>query len=357
LPVEAYTGSPLDQDTLPGIIPKHMQMPEFDPPRQHGPPMPAQVYGSWKPPGIAMPWPEEEFLFDGGDTAPGVVVRQDWRVDGLNLEDTVAHFDTLDGRTLVTPSNRVCLYAPRFASVRRVDNVYEGEQHERAGRASQNLALVGFEERLPVGEHMQPVQPIGDVGTKRVTIYEQKDRGLRIEQVLVPIAIQDRVKPYENFLYIKLGVIEEAEKPFIAKAAQAAIVWTKDQAVQILMEGRRAQAEVGTQRPQIEYRVDLPNNPRLLLCKIASEPTAAPGEEVDFTIRFDNTGDVVIGNVTIIDSLTTRLEYVPNSAQSSVKANFSTSVNEGDSTTLRWEILEPLKPGDGGLVRFKTIVR
>ena len=319
--------------------------------------MPAQVYGSWKPPGIAMPWPEEEFLFDGGDTAPGVVVRQDWRVDGLNLEDTVAHFDTLDGRTLVTPSNRVCLYAPRFASVRRVDNVLAGEQHERAGRASQNLALVRFDERVPVGQHMQPTQPIGEVGTKRVTIYEQKDRGLRVEQVLMPIAIQDRLKPYENFLYVKLGVIEAAEKPFIAKAAQAAIVWTKDQAVQVILERQHAQAEVSIQRPQIEYRVDLPNNPRLLLCKIASEPTAAPGEEVEFTIRFDNTGDVVIGNVTLIDSLTTRLQYVPNSAQSSVKANFSSTANEGDSTTLRWEIVDPLKPGDGGLVRFKTIVR
>ncbi len=78
---------------------------------------------------------------------------------------------------------------------------------------------------------------------------------------------------------------------------------------------------------------------------------------MEFTIRFDNTGDVVIGNVTIIDSLTTRLEYVPESAQSSVTANFSSAANDGDSTTLRWEIVDPLKPGDGGLVRFKTIVR
>jgi hypothetical protein len=61
--------------------------------------------------------------------------------------------------------------------------------------------------------------------------------------------------------------------------------------------------------------------------------------------------------VTILDNLTTRLEYVPESAQSSVKANFSASANDGESLTLRWEILEPLKPGDGGLVRFKCRVR
>ena len=45
---------------------------------------------------------------------------------------------------------------------------------------------------------------------------------------------------------------------------------------------------------------------------------ALPGEVVEFTHRFDNVGDHEIGNVTIVDNLTTRLEYVPNSATSSV---------------------------------------
>ena len=35
---------------------------------------------------------------------------------------------------------------------------------------------------------------------------------------------------------------------------------------------------------------------------------ANPGDEVDFTLRFDNVGNQPIGNVTIVDDLTGRLE-------------------------------------------------
>ncbi len=48
-------------------------------------------------------------------------VNTDWKVTGLEQEDTVAHYDTIDGRTIITPSNKVCLYAPRFAAARRSD--------------------------------------------------------------------------------------------------------------------------------------------------------------------------------------------------------------------------------------------
>ena len=68
-------------------------------------------------------------------------------------------------------------------------------------------------------------------------------------------------------------------------------------------------------------------------------------------------GDQVIGNVTVIDNLTTRLEYVEGSQSSTLHANFSVSDNQGDSLTLRWEILEPMKVGEGGVIRFQCRVR
>ena len=89
----------------------------------------------------------------------------------------------------------------------------------------------------------------------------------------------------------------------------------------------------------------------------ALSPFAEPGDEVAFTIRFDNVGTETIGNVTIIDNLTTRLEYVPETAQCSIPAQFGTQVNEGDSLVLRWEITDPLEPGDGGVIRFTCRVR
>ncbi len=93
------------------------------------------------------------------------------------------------------------------------------------------------------------------------------------------------------------------------------------------------------------------------VCKVASTKQAKPGDFVEFTIRFDNVGDAAIGNVTLIDNLTTRLEYVDGSAKASREADFFSSPNEGDSLVLRWEFAEPLDPGHGGLVRFKCRVR
>ena len=84
---------------------------------------------TWSPPGIAGPWPKDEYICDGGERDRPVKIDTDWTVKGLHLEDTVAHYDTLDGQTLVAPSNRVCVYAPRFGSVRLVLGVdgFEGK--------------------------------------------------------------------------------------------------------------------------------------------------------------------------------------------------------------------------------------
>jgi uncharacterized repeat protein (TIGR01451 family) len=127
--------------------------------------------------------------------------------------------------------------------------------------------------------------------------------------------------------------------------------------VQVVLDGRQAVDFTADQKGQVTYRVDTPNHPCLRLIKVASTKVALPGEIVDFTIRFDNLGDQKIQHVTIIDNLTTRLEYVPDSAQSSRPAEFFSETNEGDSLVLRWEFTDPLPAGQGGLVRFHCRVR
>ena len=113
----------------------------------------------------------------------------------------------------------------------------------------------------------------------------------------------------------------------------------------------------GLKQVGIVYQTDEPDNPRLRLVKIASCDHALSGEEVEFVLRFDNIGDQVIGNVTIVDNLSTRLEYIPNSAHSSVDAKFSTTPNDAGSTILRWEIQGEIKPREGGVLRFRTRVQ
>ena len=99
--------------------------------------------------------------------------------------------------------------------------------------------------------------------------------------------------------------------PFLARGSNAAIAWSHTQAVQIILDHKSADGRSEVRPEQSVYTVDEPpGHPKLRLVKVASTPFAQPGDEVDFTLRFDNIGNQPIGNVTILDSLSTRLEYV-----------------------------------------------
>jgi uncharacterized repeat protein (TIGR01451 family) len=173
-----------------------------------------------------------------------------------------------------------------------------------------------------------------------------------------PRGFQSTFKAYENLAIIRQGMFEMAEMPLLARGAQAAVDWSHTQAVQIILERRGAMAEVKYDASMSVYTVsEPPGRPKLRLVKVASTQLAEPGDDVDFTLRFDNIGNQPIGNVTILDSLNTRLEYVPQSAQCSVEASFSTQPNEGGSSVVRCELAHPLKPGDGGVLRFRCRVR
>ncbi len=311
---------------------------------------------NWRPEGISCPWPTDEYLCDGGDNDAHVRVQSDWSTTGVDIEDTVAHYDTLNGRIVVEPSNRVCIYAPRFSAVRRVDSLYAEDQHVKAGGLQDEMGPKRVDENLPPLVNTQPIAAIGEVGRKRVTIYDGHDRGIPVTQALLPLATVDRVKAAGDFTALMALRIDESQKPFLAKKSLAAIVWTSEQAVQAIIDGVKAKADQGSQGVQIVYRVDT-GKPRLRIIKAASTSAANPGDEIQFVLRFDNIGEQPIGNVTIIDSLTTRLEYIPDSQQSSLPAKFGTQENFGESLVLRWEINEPIKAGDGGVIVFKCKVR
>ncbi|HEV2973318.1 MAG TPA: hypothetical protein VGY55_25345 [Pirellulales bacterium] len=350
LPTTAFTGYPGDGYTQPGNVPEFMQ--------QAGDctPLPTATFGPWRPPGIGGTWPPDEYICDGGGS-PQTVVRSDWRIEGLKPEETIAHFDTIDGRTVVEPTNKVCLYAPRFAAVRKVDTPFDGHQLEEASGIAIREGLHQANEANLARSAMQPLEPIGAIEDKQSIALVKQQPGIDLSNRIGAGAVQDRVRPYEDFLYIRSGVMQDEEKPVLAQRIQAAITWTSDRGVQVTLSGRRATPVIGDQRASAVYEVDVPNHPRLQICKIASTDNAQPGETVDFTIRFDNVGDQKMGNVTIVDNLTTRLEYVPDSEQSSAKTTFSTQPNEVGSLVLRWEITDPLAPGQGGVIRFQCKVR
>jgi uncharacterized repeat protein (TIGR01451 family) len=320
---------------------------------------PSEGTGPWAPPGFSQPWPADEYLFDGGDRGQKARVLPNWEVRGMEPEDTIAHFDTLDGRRLVQPSNRVQIYSPRFSAVRQVVSLRLNEQMHTSSNVYQEQIMRGAAETQEVRASTQNIQTAENASRDLANAFESEQGGGTLAgRAELRGFQQDMFMPYENLATIRTGRYDVAEMARLARSADAAITWTHDLGVLVIIDHERAAAAVRDQGVATVYTVkEKPGTPRLRIIKVASASNALPGEIVEFTLRFDNVGSQVIGNVTIIDNLTTRLELVSSSAECSLNANFLTEPNEADSLALRWEILDPMMPGDGGLIRFKCRVR
>jgi uncharacterized repeat protein (TIGR01451 family) len=284
-------------------------------------------------------------------------VRADWTINGLEQEDAIGHYDTIDGRVIVQPTNRVCIYAPRFAAVRRVDSVAAHERRQLIEIVDERTHLIEADETTPVVASLQRHKASVNLAERPPELFRAREQAGGTENLLAVMDVYGGLAPYCDFTIVRTGQLTGDEKPLVEKAVQAAITWTGDQAAQVLFENKQAVANVQVEQVGTVYRVDQPNSPRLRIIKMASTGHALPGEEVEFTIRFDNVGDQVMGNVTIVDNLATRLEYVPDSAKSTVLVKFTTEPNGAGSSVLRWEIRDPLKPGEGGVLQFRTRVR
>jgi uncharacterized repeat protein (TIGR01451 family) len=320
-------------------------------------PLPDQASGPWAPPGIRQPWPEDEYLRDGGDQGTPAGAGRNWEVRGLEVDDTVAHFDTLDGRTVVVPSNEVYLYSPRFGAVRQVVSVEINEQMQAVRTVHRSDGLLTPQRTQRAGAAKQNLQAENQIAALPAQAFRRKQYDGAVSTALGPQGFSDAFKAYEDLALVRKGKMEMADLALLARSAEAAAMWTHTRAVQVILDGRGPMELVEDQKTLALMTTLPPGNPRLRIVKLASTSAALPGEEVWFTLRFDNVGGQVIGNVTVIDSLDTRLEYVAGSAQCSRAAQFSTEPNEGGSQVLRCEISDPLKPGEGGIVRFRCLVR
>ena len=323
-----------------------------------GVPLPQQAYSGWSPPGIARPWPEIEYLRDGGDRYAPVSVDQNWNVSGLETEDTIAHYDTTDGLVHVEPSNRVHIYAPRFAAVRSVTSSSRNDQITRMDNFRSNQQIVGVENNQLAATHLQQEQLHADIGSRHVEGFERLQYQDIYSRAQIAGEFSDRFLPYEDLSIIRQGIHQQTDQVKLSAGMDAAITWSHDTALQVVLDNVAAAISANVQAAEVLYTVNsAPGPAKLRVVKVASTNYAKPGEVIDFTIRFDNVGAQVIGNVTIIDNLTTRLEYVEGSAQSSLPGEFYSDPNEGESLRLRWEISDQLLQGKGGVIRFQCRVR
>jgi uncharacterized repeat protein (TIGR01451 family) len=277
---------------------------------------------------------------------------------GWNLEDTVAQYETRSGKRETAASTRACVYAPRFAAVRRVTGLTEAELHETLQLSREQLALVGQQRNLPSNNVAQPISTVRNVRNLMAQSMEDLNRGKTVDDIDQVRTTRRKILPFENLQVIHTGLFHSGEKLRLATAIMAAETWTEKAAVQVTVNGVSIGLAKRTRGPMEAYEYELGEGvAKLRIVKVASVDDAKPGEEVHFTIRFDNMGEEPLDQIVLVDNLTTRLEYVAESQECSLDATFKATDNNGQSLMLRWELQQPLPPHEGGVIRFTCRVR
>ena len=155
--------------------------------------------------------PGDEYLCDGGDFVTPVGVHADWTITGLEQEDAIAHYDTVDGRVITTPSNRVCIYAPRFAAVRRVVQPIAHEQPVFINQTLEDLSPAKAVDLQPVVMQKQRRAVVVDLGQQPPNIFRQRQQAGGMENLQAAMEDFNSLAAYANLTIIRTGEVSDAE--------------------------------------------------------------------------------------------------------------------------------------------------
>jgi uncharacterized repeat protein (TIGR01451 family) len=302
---------------------------------------------------------------DGGDHGrPAMPVDTPTNTMGLKhltSGDTVARYraagdgpDTCDVH--ITASNCACVYAPRFGSVREVTRPHE----DARPIGPRGLAL---DESLAAKVDLQPV--CGKTQTLALVAARKALPGVAVEERLGPLAVDQGDMPHldagleqpaEDILEEQLELAADVLPPRQVVGFDVPLVWTCVRGAMVMVGSRQASV-VASDRGTATLRIESPGRAELTLCKRAGSDTARVGEELDFMIYLFNSGDRPLADIVLADAIPGRLELVPGSAAANLPASFSTATADDGGVVLTWRFEQTLEPGQGGFVRFRTIVR
>ena len=298
---------------------------------------------------------------DGGDArAPAMPVAR-FGLKNLTSGDTVARYradddgpDSCDVH--VTASNCACVYAPRFGSVRQVTRPHEEARPIGPRGFANDIATEAQVDLQPVCRSTQALAP--EAARKALP-------GVALEERLGPLAVDQGdpvresgslVQPVEDVRDDQLERAELVQTPRMMVGFDVPLAWTCARAAMVMV-GRQQAEVVAADRGTATLRLESPGRAELTLCKRAGSDTARVGEELDFTIYLYNSGDRALTDIVLVDALPGRLEFVPGSAAANQPAEFVTDQGDDGSVVLKWQFQHTFKPGEGGFVRFRTVVR
>lgn len=325
----------------------------------------------WGLPVIPPPKGGEECLRDGGDQGTPTYHDSHGRLQGVDPADTVAEYRQFGGKRNISITNETCLCVPRFILVRQltplvaVERILTPQQHEQT---DQGVALHAWQK----ARRQRQVDESRDVRGRAGLWANVTVKGLGTLKEVTPL----RAVEIQDALGAAVGLDEpvrltEVTKARLKRQLQLAIRLSREEDVHhlarrdstaVIGKHENLGQVVGTWEMREAVFICPPHEPEiptepLLVQKWCSAETAQIGDVVTFYIRYSNLGGKPISDIAVVDSLTSRLEYVPGSARSDRDAVFVTQPNEAGSLLLRWEIKDPLPPGQKGVVSFQVRVK
>lgn len=305
--------------------------------------------------------PRDEYLCDGGDAGQKAGVAGSNMLVGVDPRDAVVRFDVGLGPYAdpkVLPTNRVCIYAPRFAEVHsstgssvnvevhgvnlnrisqkpgqaeKTDQIRDFVKNQSPELARDRQRANGMKGKTFAGESSKAQEAMGYGNVQQAKIGSQEQ---------VPETARQRAKPMIAAEKIQLEGIKTAESPVISALTegpgQTRMSWP-------------ANEMTGIETP--------PNRPGLAVVKRVNVSEAEPGDTVTYVISYRNMGNTPIRSVSIVDSLLPRLEYVQGTAKGPKGTTFTAAENQAGATELKWELDKPIPPGGSGYVSFQAVVR
>ncbi len=299
----------------------------------------------------------DEFLCDGGDGGSPASFGLSGGMRGIEPRDAVVKFQAGD-RPRLLPTNRVCVYAPRFAVVRGSigANLNKTVVNLVSNELTQGQATIHAKQSSKRFTQNQ----MAELARHRSRASGLKGRQFAGEKAEVRV-LQGYDLPTHVGGHIEVRALEIAKQRqqgnvFRLKLKGEGIKTAESAVVTGIVEGLGEKVMVW--KPQELAGVEVPpNQPGLMVLKQVDAAEAEPGDLVTYTIRYRNMGNVLIRSVSVVDNLLPRLEYVPRSALGPAGTVFSSAENTAGSTELRWDLPGAIEPGQEGYVLFRARVR
>jgi uncharacterized repeat protein (TIGR01451 family) len=312
----------------------------------------AMPTGPWNAYGIDP----QEFICDGGDHDPGATLRRDDSIAGLQPEDTVVHYTTQAGNIEFEASNRVCVYAPRFLSVRKITEAVAGGRAIGAAQMDKPLGPVRVEQPLP-GLVMTDTVELGHADVaRRIDAMRERNRGVPVESIQQLEMASDVLAALVGLTIDEILALQDEQRALFDRYLLCAVTWELDESVEVVIQDLKPPTLIRDEHVEGFTIYEFPDG-RLRICKLADRGDALPGEIVNFAIRVENVGDAPVEDIVLTDNLTTRLEYVEGSQTCSGGAIFDSFENEGQSLRLQWKLTDKLRVGESVTIRFQCRVR